>query len=350
MDSLITHILSSLDDNHLMPEKQLPENTDFKALVENILGEEYKLKDADWKDIYYNLILGRRKLLTSFNLNTIKFAMMIHKGDPTPLAEEALAYAGKNGNADTVKYLLAFKKISKKVKSKAFLIACHSNSLSVVRIFLGLPDANEFVNNHKALVFASDGGSVPILELLHNVYKVEVKCPEGIYLGCKNGFLDVVKYWHKNGEILNRNNNELLRIATKGCRDDVIMYLLEDKSVDPTIDSNTLFCWAACNNKPNVIKHLLSDTRIDVKSLTPYICTWICCTNNVDTLKLCIEDGRINIAYDKCKILRKAVKNNQVECVKVLIEDSRIDVNAKNGYALNVAKELEHEEIVKLLE
>jgi ankyrin repeat protein len=219
--------------------------------------------------------------------------------------------------------------------------AAQKGYTEIVKLLLADPRVDPTINNNNAVRFASEESHVEIVKLLLNDPRVDHTAVSFM------GNLEMVKFLLENTSIdPSINDNAALTNAVYKNKTEIVRLLINDPRVK-LVNSNNITCDKApfysgtMNNE--IFKILVKDMQFDPSS-EHYISSVIS-NNNIEIIKTLLQDPNI----DMCKkYLSYAVYNNSLEIAKLLLTDSRIDLSFDNEMIINVSAK-GNTEIVELL-
>mmetsp|Transcript_2786 Transcript_2786/g.10712 ORF Transcript_2786/g.10712 Transcript_2786/m.10712 type:complete len:491 (-) Transcript_2786:215-1687(-) len=299
----------------------------YIAFLREIVADEFS-KDEGLLRIFFNRYWVIRFAAIQDNRPLLDVLLpYIPKCAPRPICNFVIQRACKHNWLDVVKILLPHVDLADR-ESLAFRWACEFGSLQVVQFLLTLlqesdPDLFQTSNlNHYALRYAcrNSYGNIVILILNDNRLRSSAqpysrKLLEFIfYESCIHGLSDVVDF------------------------------LLDHTTVDPSLKSNAAFINACKNNHSSICKSLLRDPRVNPADKENAALKYAAQRGHTPVMLLLLDDPRIDPALGNNNVLRRACKHNRIEIVKQLLKRVKPDVSC-----LVAAVEAQNEDIAKLL-
>jgi ankyrin repeat protein len=195
---------------------------------------------------------------------------------------------------------------------------------------------------------ALEGDLALVQELLQDsTVDPSINDNEAICNASRNGHLDIVLLLLKDMRTdPSANGCEAIIQAASKNHQKTVKVLLQDPRVNP----NLLITEACKNGHSNVVKSILECPRFDVQNRD---CSdaliYSCWKGHVEIVDLLLKDGRFDPSDADNEAIRYAARNGFVEIAKLLLADSRVDPNARNNEAFSDASRSGHYEVVKLL-
>jgi ankyrin repeat protein len=152
---------------------------------------------------------------------------------------------------------------------------------------------------------------------------------------------------------------EFRRRFAKGYHPKIVMALLKDGSVDPSVDDSSCFASACYYGHMEAVKYYLSHPKVDPSSMSNTGLIKACSMGHVDIVRLLLTDNRLDPTDQDNEAICSAAENGHAEIVRVLLEDGRVQpqtiaagddpMQNFNNCALVRACEGGRVEVVKLL-
>jgi ankyrin repeat protein len=152
---------------------------------------------------------------------------------------------------------------------------------------------------------------------------------------------------------------EFRRRFAKGYHPKIVMALLEDGVVDPSVNDSSCFASACYYGHLDAVLFLLKHPKVDPSAMSNIGFVKACSMGHVEIVKLLLLDSRIDPTDQENESICIAAENGHIEIVKILLQDNRVvpqtiavgedHMQNFNNCALVRACEGGRVEIVKLL-
>ncbi|KAJ3132833.1 hypothetical protein HK100_004928 [Physocladia obscura] len=142
---------------------------------------------------------------------------------------------------------------------------------------------------------------------------------------------------------------DLIGIASKYGRDELVAILLADPSVDPASERNYAIKWAAREGHANAVRLLLADDRVNPSADLNYAIKWASREGHTEVVEILLADERVNPAGDFNYAVKWASRQGRSEIVQLLLAVSHVNPGAGENFAIKWASRQGHAEVVKLL-
>jgi hypothetical protein len=181
------------------------------------------------------------KLTILGNADAIKIMIDIGINTNTPDGRSAVLKAATNGNIKIIK-MFVNSGINPAFDNNSLIIeASKNNHIDAVRFLLSNEKVDPTAQNDLSYWFAIENGHAELVELfLHdNRINPGTKSRNGFHaieIACYKGYSSIVKLLMKNDKIdPSTNNNSSLKYAIAGNKREIILLLLSDLRIDPSV-------------------------------------------------------------------------------------------------------------------
>lgn len=151
---------------------------------------------------------------------------------------------------------------------------------------------------------------------------------------------------HRNPKI---RYDEELKIVFDSVCSRIMSLLVENPSLDPSMDSDNLIEFASITGWKEGVEILLKDSRVDPSCQNNCPIIYASRYGHVKIVEILLQDPRIDPSDNANKAIRDAAYRGHTEIVKLLLKDPRVDPYDCNNYAIRWAYTNKHYEIVKEL-
>ena len=278
------------------------------------------------------------------NLNTLKY-LVENKADIHIKNNYCVRRASRNGHIDAVKYLVKHKADIHMKNNYCVRWASKNGHLEVVK-YLVKHKADIHIKNNYCVRWASKNGHLEVVKYLVK-HKADVHADDNycVKWASENGHLEVVKYLVENKVDIHANDNQCVRWASENGHLEVVKYLVENKADIHAGDSGSVKS-ASSNGHLEVVKYL-AENKADIHAEDNYCIRTASEYGHINTVKYLVENkADIHVENNLC--IRWASENGHIDTVKYLVEN-KADILSKDNYCVRWASENGHLEVVKYL-
>lgn len=232
-----------------------------------------------------------------------------------------------------------------------------------------------------------DNGEITAKQLYYRIQEQDIMELKKIYrkwkrifLGERDGYNEYQfdQYGIQERLLKNKQQKELMYYE--------LLWLMNEKFYDPSVDDNFLINRAAMHGYADIVKLLLRDERVRRvgENIHNELLLVACDHNKKDVVKVLLEDPQVDPAYKNNKAIIRAIlspierhdygtiillltdervdpsdRNNEaiiiasrrgdIEVIRLLLQDPRVDPTAQDNNAIKLAKRYRRNEIVQLL-
>ncbi|KAJ3125533.1 hypothetical protein HK100_010747 [Physocladia obscura] len=130
---------------------------------------------------------------------------------------------------------------------------------------------------------------------------------------------------------------------------EIVLLLLADPRVDPTIWNNFALVCAAEFGHADIVSLLLQDPRVDPSARKNESLYYACKNGHISIVKLLLANPQSDPDAENNLAIKTAVFNNRKKIVELLIADPRVDASDSDNEALKDAKTFKYFEIAQIL-
>lgn len=150
-----------------------------------------------------------------------------------------------------------------------------------------------------------------------------------------------------------RISHKLVYLFKKACSEgytDLLLFLLSETDVDPTLENNYGIKIAVENSDSDIVEILLKDGRVDPQLQDNYLIITASENGESDIVEVLLKDGRADPQVRNNYPICIAARKGHSSVVYDLLSEPRVDPSVNDKYALRVAIQNQDDEIIEMLE